>query len=182
MTLRWLLVPLALFASRARIDLDTLLAKWKPVPMQFNASALDQRQRSVVEKLVAASHQIEAIYWRQSDPEGLKLYLTTNNEKLKHLLLINGSRFDLIDGNKPFTGTQPMSPGRGLYPKGLTRAQIEEYVKQHPDQKDALYSPYTVLRWNGPKLEAIPYHVEFSEFLQPAAKLLREAADLSEDA
>jgi Peptidase family M49 len=131
---------------------------------------------------VAASHHIESIYWRQSDPEGLKLYQTTKDEKLKRLLTINGSRFDLIGENKPFIGPQPLSPGRGLYPRGLTRAHIEEYVKQHPNEKDAIYGSYTVLRWKGPKLGAIPYHIEYREFLEPASKLLREAADLSEDA
>lgn len=179
MPLLWLLL---FFAPAARFDLDTLLAKWKPVQMPFDAPGLDQRQRSVIHKLVAASHEMESIYWRQADPEGLQLYRTTKNDKLKHLLLINGSRFDLIGENKPFVGSQPLPPGRGLYPKGLTRAQIEDYVKQHPDQKDAIYSPYTVLRWNGPKLETVPYHVEYREFLDPASRLLREAADLSEDA
>jgi hypothetical protein len=41
-----------------------------------------------------------------------------------------------------------------------------------------------VLRWAGQpgtKLEAIPYHVEYKKLLEPAAALLREAADLSDD-
>ncbi len=54
-------------------------------------------------------------------------------------------------------------------------------MKQHPAEKGAIYSPYTVLRWNGSKLEAIPYHVEYARFLGPAAGLLREAASLSDD-
>ena len=75
-----------------------------------------------------------------------------------------------------------MPPGRNLYPAGLTSAQIEAYVKAHPAEKDAIYSPYTVLRWNGSKkLEAIPYHVEYKKWLEPAAQSLREAADLSDD-
>ena len=97
------------------------------------------------------------------------------------MLFINGARFDLIDENKPFVGTKPIPPGRNLYPEGLTSAQIEAYVKAHPAEKDAIYSPYTVLRWNRSKLEAIPYHVEYKQWLEPAAKSLREAADLSDD-
>jgi hypothetical protein len=97
------------------------------------------------------------------------------------LLFINGGRFDLIDENKPFVGNQPIPPGRNLYPPGRTRAQIEDYAKAHPTEKDAIYSPYTVLRWNGKKLDTIPYHVEYKKDLEPAARLLREAADSSDD-
>jgi hypothetical protein len=140
-----------------------------------------------VEKLVDASHQLEDIYWRQSDTEGLELYKSLagskNPEDLKvlRLLMINGSRFDLIQDNKPFAGTAPAPPGGGLYPPGLTRGEIERYVAEHPAEKAAIYSPYTILRWRGKRLEAIPYHVAFRSFLEPAARDLRAAAALSDD-
>ena len=172
---------LALFALTIAADLDQRLTKWKPVQMPYDSTGLDARQKQVVEKLVEASRYMESIYWRQSDPEALELYKTTKDPKLKRFLMINGSRYDLIDENKPFVGTEPMPPGRNLYPKGLTRAQIEDYLKKHPEQKDAIYSPYTVVRRDGDKLKTIPYHVEYKQWLEPAARLLREAADASPD-
>lgn len=168
-------------ASAQTATLDARLAKWKPVEMPFDAAGLTPRQRKLVEKLVDASRQMERIYWRQNDPEALDLYLKTRDPKLKRLLTINGSRFDLVDENRPFVGTETLPPGRNIYPKGLTRERIEQYVKQHPEQKDAIYSPYTVLRWKGERLDAIPFRAEYREFLEPASKLLLEAADLSED-
>ena len=84
----------------------------------------------MVQKLVEASQYLDNIYWRQSDPEDLALYRSTRDEKLKRLLMIHGGRFDLIDDNHPFAGTEPMPPGRALYPKGLTREQIEQYVDE----------------------------------------------------
>jgi hypothetical protein len=170
-----------LFAVTIASDLDQRLAKWKPVRMPYDASSLDARQKKVVDKLVEASRYMESIYWRQSDPEGLDLYKTTRDARLKRFLMINGCRWDLIDENKPFVGTDLMPPGRNLYPKGLTRQQIEEYVKKHPEQKEALYSSYTVIRRDGDRLKAIPYHVEYKQWLEPAARLLREAADSSDD-
>src|SRR5262249_2074554 len=86
------------------------------------------------------------------------------------------------DENKPFVGTEPMPSGRGYYPKGLTREQVEQYVKDHPDKKAEIYSPYTVVRWHGDELRGVPYHVAYKSFLEPAAKDLREAAKLSSDA
>jgi hypothetical protein len=136
---------------------------------------------------VEASNYLEAIYWRQSDPEGLRLCNQLDgskdpqDEKLRRFLFINGSRYDLIDDNRPFIGTEPMFPGRGLYPAGITREQIEAYVKAHPEKKDEIYSGYTVVVRQGEELEGIPYHVMFRPFLVPASKALREAALLSPD-
>jgi hypothetical protein len=174
-----------LFAAPAASDIAHRLARWKPVEMPYHADTLSAQERQEVEKLVAASRALESIYWQQSDPEALELYNTTKDANLKRLLFINGGRFDLIDGNQPFVGTAPIPAGRNLYPQGLASAQIESYVKAHPAEKDAIYSPYTVLRWQGgkpgAKLEAIPYHVAFQKWLEPAAKALREAAELSDD-
>src|SRR5262249_44050379 len=101
---------------------------------------------------------------------------------LRRYLWINASRFDLLDNNKPFVGTEPMPPGRGYYPLGLTRDQIEQYVKEHPETRAEIYSPTTVVRWQANQLEALPYHIAYRPFLEPAAKALREAAQLSSDA
>src|SRR5262249_18915960 len=125
-----------MFALLAVVDIDERLSKWRPVKMPFNSSGLSVREQRMVQKLVAASQYLDNIYWRQSDPEGLALYKSSRDPKLRRLLMIHGGRFDLIDENRPFTGTEPISLGRGLYPKGLTREQIEQYVKQHPNKKD----------------------------------------------
>src|SRR5579862_925605 len=176
-----LLLLFLLFAAPVASDIAQRLARWKPVNMPFHSETLSAREKQEVAKLVEAARDMEAIYWQQSDPEGLELYKTTKDPQLKQLLFINGARFDLIDDNKPFVGTQPIPPGRNLYPPGLTSAQIEAYVKAHPAEKDALYSPYTLIRRNGEKLVTIPYNVQFKKWLDPAAKALREAADLSDD-
>jgi hypothetical protein len=180
-----LVLFLLLAAAPAATDIAQRLARWKPVEMPYHPETLSARERQEVDKLAEAARHMEAIYWQQSDPEALELYKTTKDPNLKHLLFINGARFDLIDENKPFVGTKPIPPGRNLYPEGLTSTQIEAYVKAHPSEKDAIYSPYTVLRWEdgkpGTKLDAIPYRVEYKKWLDPAAKSLREAADLSDD-
>jgi len=168
-------------------DLGQRLAMFRPVKMPFDSAGLTAREKQLVEKLVEASHYIEDIYWRQSDPEGLALYRSLEgsenpaDQKLRRFLRVNGSRFDLIDDNKSFAGTEPIAPGRGYYPKGLTREEIEQYVKEHPEKKAEIYSPYTVVERKDGQLVGVPYHVAYREFLEPAAKELREAAALSDD-
>ncbi len=168
-------------------DLAQRLAKFRRVDMPFHSAGLTEREKKLVEKLVDASSYLEDIYWRQIDPEALTLYQSLANSKspkdqeLRHYLWINGSRFDLIEENRPFVGIAPMAPGRGFYPEGLTAKQIEQYVQAHPDKKDEIYSSTTVVRWHGDRLEGVPYHLAYRSFLEPAAKDLREAASLSDD-
>ena len=169
-------------------DLTQRLARFKQVQMPFHNGAYSPRELQLIAKLVDACRYLDDIYWRQADPEGLALYQSlerTTDPKLVELrrfLWINGSRFDLLDGNQPFVGTDPLPLGRGFYPAGLTRDQIEQYVQDHPEKRAEIYSSTTIVRWNGKELEGVPYHVAFREFLEPAAKDLRAAADLSADA
>ncbi len=168
-------------------DLAERVAKFRRVEMPFRTAGLSAREIQLVHKLVEACGYLESIYWRQSDPEALMLYQSLAASKnprdveLRRYLRINASRFDLIDNNKPFVGTDPMPPGRGFYPANLTRAQVEQYVKEHPDEKTAIYNQFTIVRWHDGNLEAVPYHIAYRTFLDPASRALRAAADLSSD-
>ncbi len=191
-------------------DLAQRVAKFKLVHMPFNSQGLSPREIKMVQKLVDASGLLDCIYWRQSDPEALKLYLSLADSKdpqdelLRRYLKINGSRFDLIDDDKPFFGTQPMPPGRGFFPPDMTQKEFEHLISGAPPTlKERYYSPYTMIRrvvlvpqGEAPPPESapatawaayrqdfapVPYHVAFREFLEPMAKDLREAADLSDD-
>jgi hypothetical protein len=168
-------------------DLAQRLAKFQRVQMPFHPAGLSAREQQLVAKLVEACGYLESVYWRQSDPAGLTLYqsLASKQDKrdveLRRYLWINASRFDLIDENKPFAGTETMPPGRGFYPANLSREQVEQYVKEHPEQKAAIYDQFTIVRWQQSKLEAVPFHIAFRAYLEPAAKALRAAAQLSDD-
>jgi hypothetical protein len=168
-------------------NLESELAKFKTVQMPFDATHLTDRERQMVGKLVEACQSLESIYWRQSDPEGLKLYQSLagskapKDEALRRFLRINGSRFDLINNNSPFVGTAPWPLGRGIFPADMTRQEFERYVAAHPEQKNALYDPFTVVRRKGSALEIIPYHAAYRQWVDPAAKALRDAAALSDD-
>jgi hypothetical protein len=163
------------------MDINQRLARWQQVNMPFNSSSLSERELQMIQKLVEASRYLDDIYWRQADPEALTLYRSTKDANLRRLIMIHGSRFDLLDDNHPFTGTEPMPPGRGLYPTGLTRDEIEKYVKEHPAKKDEIYSPYTVVERQGSELVGRHYHKAFRSFLEPMTRALREAAALSDD-
>jgi hypothetical protein len=175
-------LALALISLRAATDLDALLARFRQVRMPFDSKRCSARERRMVGKLVEACQHLEMIFWQQSDPDGLASYRKSRDPKLRRLLMINGSRWDFIDEHRPFVGTEPMPPGHALYPPDLTRDRIESYVKTHPEKKSQIYSPYTVVRWDGSALVGIPYHQVYKNDLENAANALREAAVLSADA
>ena len=169
-------------------DLDARLARFKPVKMPYNSAALSMRERQMVEQLVIALRQLENMFWRQSDPEGLALYKalakvnTPLAQKTRHYLWINGSRWDLVNENEPFVGKQPMPPGHALYPADLTRPQVDASVAAHPDKKALIFDPYTIVRRQGNDLVGAKYHDEYVPFIKAASAALEKAADLSDDA
>src|SRR5882762_662 len=145
-------------------DIDARLAKFKPIEMPFNRAGLSEREQKLVGKLVDAANRMEQIYWRQSDPEGLKLYLRLEksadplDKKVLRFMKINGSRYDLIDELRPFVGNDTAPRGRALYPKDLSQPEIEQYVAAHPEQKEAIYNQDSILVRDGNRLQSVPYH------------------------
>jgi hypothetical protein len=186
------------------LDLAERVAKFKRVEMPFNSQGLTDREKKLVQKLVDASGLLECIFWRQSDPEGLSLYLSLAGSKnpqgelLRTYLRINGSRFDLVDENKPFVGTEPMPLGRGFFNLTIGRepwvilgpqpqpAELITLVRNIASRDKRVSNPYTIVSifrtdFGSELIEATPYHVAYREFLEPMAKDLREAAKLSDD-
>ena len=122
--------------------------------MPFAMEKVGSRERQLVEKLIEACRQIENVFWQQSDPEGLTLIRSLagssepRDRSLRRYLWINGSRWDLLDENRPFVRKEPMPPGVGFYPKGLARDAIEPLIQRHdaillavPAQQRCLGSP-----------------------------------------
>src|SRR3954454_16752955 len=106
-------------------NLSAQLAKFRPVQMPFNTTGLSTREVQMVRKLVEAGQDLESIFWRQSDPQGLAIYQALANcpgpteKEIHHYLLINGSRYDLLEGNNPFLANTVYEPGHALFPAGI---------------------------------------------------------------
>jgi hypothetical protein len=168
-------------------NLGAQLAKFRQVQMPFSTTGLSTREVQMVRKLVEAGQYLESAFWRESDPQGLRIYQAlancpgTTEQQIHHYLLINGSRYDLLEGNKPFLANTRYEPGHALYPAGITRKEIDDYVAAHPAKKAEIYNPWTVVKRQGKDLVGVPYHIEYFQWLAPATKALRDAAALSDD-
>jgi hypothetical protein len=185
-----LLAAMSLDPSQVAPDIAQRVARFQKVEMPFTYAGMSARERRVVDEMIAACRDLENIFWRQNDPANVALYNSLANatdpklRDARHYLWINGSRFDLLNHNEPFIGSVPMPPGRSLLPKGLTRDEIEAYVKAHPKEKKAVYDERTVVEIasrNPLRLKTTPYHVKYKQWLVPAARHLRNAAAASDD-
>lgn len=68
--------------------------------------------------------------------------------------------------------------GGNFYPHGATKEEILKAAEENPD----ILSPYTMVeRDKNKKLITIPYHVKFKTQLEKIARILREAAELSDN-
>lgn len=166
-------------------DLAAQRGKLAVINIAPDTSFLNAEEKQVVNLLIEASHLMSEIYLRQryaQNPE-IRQAIARSRRADQPLLLEmfdrNFGPWDEIAELHPFWGTTPMPEGAGFYPADLTRADFEAYLAAHPDQRAALTSPYTVVKREGDRLVAVPYSVEYRQWLEPAAQLLERAAAIT---
>ena len=152
------------------------------IEMKPDTSCLSVEERQVVNLLNLASNYMTEIYLRQryaANPqvrEAIERTRRVDRDLLLEMFNRNLGPWDEMSELHPFWGSDPMPEGAGFYPTDLTRAEFDAYLAAHPGEKDALLSPYTVVKRQGDALVAVPYSVEYRQWLEPAAQLLEQAA------
>ena len=118
------------------------------------------------------------IYMLQNgvDPALREQIVAKNDPKLLEKFDTFMGPWDELDENKPFFGNTPKPAGAGFYPADLTKEAFDKYLAEHPAEADRLTDPYTVVKRQGGKLVAVPYSQEYKQWLEPAARLLEQAA------
>jgi hypothetical protein len=155
------------------------------IEMHPDTSYLTDEDRTVVNLLIQAADLMNPIYLRQASADNPRIREEIAKSGDKAML----DRFDTFmgpwdesDEDKPFYGNAARPVGGGFYPAGLTKADFDKYLAGHPDQAKALTSPYTVVKRQGDRLIAVPYSVEYKQWLEPAAQLLEKAAATTSNA
>ena len=166
-------------------DIDRQYEKFAEVPMKVDTSFLSTSEKQVVNKLIQASGYLSEIYLRQRGENYPELRNEIRSKGTDTHLKMFDLHFGPCDGledNKPFYGGAPCPKGGGFYPVDMSKDEFEAHIAANPDDKDAFTSGYTVIRRDAEGgLIAVPYHKAYSEWLLPAAKLMLEAANISEN-
>lgn len=89
--------------------------------------------------------------------------------------------FDRLEGDKPFLNSTPKPLGANFYPEDMTKEEFNKWLEAHPEDKESFEQTFTLIRRKAGKLVAVPYSEAYKKWLEPAAKLLREAAELTQN-
>ncbi|GGY49551.1 dipeptidyl-peptidase 3 family protein [Parvularcula lutaonensis] len=165
-------------------ELLKLRAQFARIEMDPDTSFLTEEQREVINLLNQAGNLMSAIYLRQISPRNpeWREEIAASELKDRDLLLdlfdLHFGPWDTLNHNKPFYGSVERPAGAGFYPADITKQEFEDWIAEHPEDEEAFRSGYTVIRrTEDGGLRAIPYSEAYAEFLEPAAALLRQAAD-----
>ena len=161
-------------------------------PMDLSTSPLEKGltswERAVVDKLKQAAVYMDQAFWQQVAPDKLPIFqalagATSEPQKSARWMMdANYGVWDRFNNFAPFIGTQARPVGAYVFPADLTLDELNAYVAAHPEQKDQLFDPYTVVTRSGDKLVATPYHEVYAAYVGPTTDLLDEAAALCENA
>ncbi len=174
--------------AATRADLERMRAQFAVVDMAVDAAFLTDEETAVVNKLNQVGNYMSEIYFRQRsemNPDW-RDDIASSNLEAKDLALqlfeLHFGPWDTLDHNKPFYGSTAMPDGGAFYPADMTKQEFEDWISAHPEDEDAFRSGYTVIRRDGDGLIAIPYAEHYRDWLEPAAALMRDAAEMTSNA
>ncbi|WP_257448476.1 dipeptidyl-peptidase 3 family protein [Archangium lipolyticum] len=169
-------------------ELQRMTARFAPVDIQADISKLPDNERRALAKIVQAAKIMDPLFLRQvwAGNETLLLDLIEDTSPLGrerlHSFLLNKGPWSRLDHNAPFIPGVPSKPPEGnFYPAGASKADIEAWVKSLPEaqQREATGFFTTIRRDPAGKFVSVPYSIEYQGELAQAARLLREASELT---
>lgn len=167
-------------------EVQQRLKRYTPAQVGAPPGRLDAKATRLVKKLVESSEAMDLAFWHQVSEDGCRLrdeLQGTSDPVLADygaFLRIQYGPWDRLADNEPFLGRAPKPDGANFYPADFSRREMEQWLTDHPKDRESFTSPYTVIRRDGAGLVSLPYSKYFAEHLGPAAAALREAAGLAD--
>ena len=168
------------------VALYAKIRRFAPTVLTADTSGLSANDRKALQKIIAAAKYMDPLFRRQvwSGNEALLADLERRKDPVwAHYFRINSGPWSRLDNNEPFVDGVPREkpPQANYYPDDITKDEFNSWLQSlPPEEKEKATGYFYVIRRDaGGKLIAVPYSQEYREFLEPAAKLLREAAALT---
>lgn len=173
-------------------ELARKIARFAPTTMTADISKLSAKDRQALEKIIAAAKLLDPLFLRQvwSGNAALEQKLmadrTPAGRQRLHYFHINHGPWSRLDNKEPFIeGVPKVKPaGANYYPEDMTKEEFNTWVEtlSEADKQKATGFFYLIRRNLEGKLTLVPYSQAYKEYLEPAARLLREAAALTTNA
>ena len=177
--------------SQKEQSLPDMIKRYVPTEITADTRNLSKGDQLALAKLIEASKLMDSIYLRQvwSGNIDLLTSLRSGSSEENSLRLryfnINMGPWSKLDHDAPFIEgvPNPKPPGANYYPDDMSKEHFNAWVGTLGEtmRKQATGFFHTV-RLNEDRLFAlVPYSEEYASFLIPAAKLLNEAAALTDN-
>lgn len=166
--------------------IEQRMKKYALTPMYFDASAYSPEEKELLKTLIEAGKLADEIFWGQTYYDNLRLrnqIVSTRNEDdpVRKFFFMQAGPYDRLADNEPFLDVPPKPPTAGFYPPDMTREEFEQCCDKHPEDKDVFLSPYTLIKRQGNKMVAIPYHKAYEGLVGAMAQRLQHASNLTND-
>jgi len=158
------------------------------IDMAAETAFLTEEERQVINRLNMVGDLMSEIFLRQVSVNNpavraeIAASERVDREALLDMFDLHFGPWDTLKEGHAFYGDAPMPAGAGFYPTDMTKQEFEDWISNHPGDEAAFRSLYTVIRREGENLIAIPYSEVYREWLEPAAELMREAAEITSNA
>ncbi len=168
-------------------QLQAKLDQFVDIEMQADLSTLTETDIQVLRKIIQVANILDKVYLRQTYEDNAKVRQQIlnskdpNQDKLLSLFDLHYGQWDTLEHDKPFFGDTVRPLGAGVYPVDLTKEEFNQWIKEHPEDEADFKSGYTVIKRQGDKLVAIPYSQYYKKEMEQSAKLMREAAAITQD-
>ena len=166
-------------------DIARRMQKYVIVEMKYDLRHLPARDKELLQTLIEAGKLIDEIFWRQTYYDNIRLReeivrTRVPEDPVRRFFFMQAGPYDRLAHNEPFMNVPPKPPTAGFYPPDMTKAEFEQWLADHPEDKEAFLSPYTVIERRNGKLVAVPYHQAYQPFVSRIAQKLRHAATLTD--
>jgi hypothetical protein len=178
--------PKAAAVSTARTSLDAKIRRFAPTTLTADTSRLSAGDRRALARIIEAAKLLDPLYLRQvwSGNPALKRRLeadqSAEGRARLHYFNINYGPWSRLDDNEPFVEGVPHEKPKhaNYYPDDMTKEEFNAWVQTLKAEEKARATGFfhLIRRDANGKLKTVPYSVEYREFLEPAARLLRQAA------
>ena len=173
-------------------ELARKIARFAPTELTADVSKLSPKDRQALDKIIAAAKLLDPLFLRQvwSGNEALEKKLqadkTAAGRQRRHYFYINDGPWSRLDEKEPFIEGVPKEkpPQANYYPDDMTKDEFNAWLQTLPEADKHKATGFFHLIRRGPdkKLTLVPYSQAYKDILEPAAKLLREAAALTTNA
>ncbi|HEX8670363.1 MAG TPA: hypothetical protein VF710_00665 [Longimicrobium sp.] len=170
-------------AAPAQDSMAARVAAYRTVRLTANLSALSPAERRMIPLLIQAAREMDEIFWMQAYGSRDSLLASLRDPSTRRFAEINYGPWDRLQGDAPFVAGVGAKPqGARYYPADMTKEEFERAVAGGGARADSLRGLYTVVRREGGRLNAVPFHVAYAPQMRRASALLRQAAALAPQA